>query len=593
MPTDHEPVLIATIAIGLALAFFFGLLARRIGMPPIVGYLVAGIAIGPFTPGYVADADLALEMAEIGVVLLMFGVGIHFSIRDLAAVRAIAVPGAAGQILVATVLGAVLGLFLGWPPGQALILGLAVSVASTVVLVRALTQRGELLTGQGRIAVGWLIVEDLFTVVVLVLLPSLAAVAAPTSEGGIDLAAVAVDVGLALARAGLLALLVIVVGARVVPPLLAYVARQRDRELFTLAAVAIALSIAYASYAVFGVSLALGAFLAGAIVSESDTSHQVVADATPIRDVFAVLFFVAVGMLLDPGFLVANAPAVVALVLVVVVAKAVTAFGIVELLGEPHRVGLTVAAGLAQVGEFSFILATSALALGLLPEAGVQLVVSAAIVSITLNPLLFRAIDPLARWLGGRGRVATLLGRPTRALASLPDDAADDAGRRAHAVVVGSGRVGQLVMGALARRGFDFTVISEDRREVERLRDLGRPALYGDASNRELLEAARVAAARVIVVAIPDEHAAHLIVERARELNPRVALVVRTHSVGHTEALAGVEGNVQAIHGELELGVQMTRYTLRRFGVSAIEAEAVAEGLRGRGGRPWPLDDVR
>jgi monovalent cation:H+ antiporter-2, CPA2 family len=374
-----------------------------------------------------------------------------------------------------------------------------------------------------------------------------------------------------------------------VPPLLSFVARQRDRELFTLAAVAIALSIAYASFAIFGVSLALGAFLAGAIVSESDTSHQVAADATPLRDVFSVLFFVAVGMLLDPSFLLANAPAVVALVLVVIVAKAVTAFGIVELLGLPSRVGLTVAAGLAQVGEFSFILATSALALGLLPEAGVQLVVSAAIVSITLNPLLFRAIDPLSHRLAGGGRVARFLSQGTSSLATLPGDAEEGSGLRAHAVVVGSGRVGQLVIGALARRDFDFSVISEDRREVERLRDLGRPALYGDASNLELLEAAHVATARVIVVAIPDEHAAHLIVDRARELNPRIALVVRTHSISHTESLAGLEGNVQTIHGELELGVQMTRYTLRRFGVSAIEAEAIAEGLRGRGGRPWPV----
>ncbi len=588
MPNAHEPILIATIAIGLALAFVFGLLAKRIGVSPIVGYLVAGIAVGPFTPGFVADPDLALEVAEIGVILLMFGVGIHFSIRDLVAVRAIAVPGAIGQIAVATGLGALLGLLLGWQPGEALILGLAISVASTVVLVRALMERGELLTRQGRIAVGWLIVEDLFTVVVLVLLPSIAVAVGPTSDGTLDLATVVVDVGLALARAGLLALVVIVVGARVVPPLLAMVARQRDRELFTLAAVAIALGIAYVSYAAFGVSLALGAFLAGAIVSESDTSHQVAADATPLRDVFSVLFFVAIGMLLDPSFLVANAPAVLAVVVVVVAAKAAVAFGIVALLGQPPRVGLTVAAGLAQIGEFSFILATTALALGLLPEAGVQLVVSAAILSITLNPLLFGAIDPLARAIAGGGRLSRLTGWRAGGLAILPFDGEETSARRAHAVVVGSGRVGALVIGALARRGFEFVVISQDRHDVERLRELGRPVVYGDASNRELLEAAGVASARVIVVAIPDEHAAHLIVERARDLNPRIALVVRTHSVSQMDHLAGIEGSVQAIHGELELGVQMTRYTLRRFGVSAIEAEAIAEGLRERGGRPWP-----
>jgi CPA2 family monovalent cation:H+ antiporter-2 len=589
MPNAHEPVLIAMIAIGLALAFVFGLVAKRVGMPPIVGYLLAGIAIGPFTPGFVADPAIALELAEIGVILLMFGVGLHFSLRDLAAVRIVAIPGAVGQIAVATLFGTMLGLLLGWTLGEAVVLGLAISVASTVVLVRALTERGELLSAQGRIAVGWLIVEDLFTVVVLVLLPSLGAAAGTLGGSDVDAGTVLTDVAAALVRAGLLAVLVIVVGVRIVPPLLAFVARLRDHELFTLATVAIALGIAYLSFEVFGVSLALGAFLAGAIVSESDTSHQAAADALPLREVFSVLFFVSVGMLLDPSYLLANLAAVAAVVLVVIVAKALTAFAIVALLGQPPRIGLTVAAGLAQIGEFSFILATSALALGLMHEAGVQLVVSAAIVSITLNPLLFAAIDPLARRLTGDGRLAWLAAGRAGELGMLP--AGDEVGSelRAHAVVVGSGRVGRIVIGGLARRGFTSVVISEDRHDVERLRDQGRHALYGDASNVGVLEAARVASARVIVVAIPDDHAAHLIVQRARELNPRIALVVRTHSLRHVEELATVEGSVQAVHGEVELGVQLTRYTLRRFGVSAIEAEAIAEGLRGRGGlsRRW------
>ena len=335
MPDAHEPVLITTIAIGLALAFLLGLVAKRMRMPPIVGYLLAGIAIGPFTPGFVADAEIALELAEIGVILLMFGVGLHFSLRDLAAVRSIAIPGAVGQIAVATMLGAALGLILGWTFAEAIVLGLAVSVASTVVLVRALMERGELLSGQGRIAVGWLIVEDLFTVVVLVLLPSFAVLAGVAGGNDAGAGGALLDVGLALVRAGLLAFLVIVVGTRVVPPLLAYVARLRDHELFTLGAVAIALGIAYFSYEVFGVSFALGAFLAGAIVSESDTSHQVSADALPLREIFSVLFFVSVGMLLDPEYLVTNPLAVAAVVLVVVAAKAVAAFAIVALLGQP------------------------------------------------------------------------------------------------------------------------------------------------------------------------------------------------------------------------------------------------------------------
>jgi CPA2 family monovalent cation:H+ antiporter-2 len=589
MPNAHEPVLIATIAIGLALAFVAGLVAKRLHMPPIVGYLVAGVAVGPFTPGFVADTALATELAEIGVILLMFSVGLHFSLRDLAAVRKVAIPGAIGQIAVASVLGTVLGLAIGWAPVDAIVLGLAISVASTVVLIRALVERGELLSGQGRIAVGWLIVEDLFTVVVLVLLPSLASVAgAGTAEPG-PYGALG-DVAFALLRAGVFAVLIIVVGVRVLPRLLAYVAGLRDHELFTLAAVAIALGIAYVSYAVFGVSLALGAFLAGAVVSESDTSHQVAADALPLREVFSVLFFVSVGMLFDPTFLVANIPAIVAVILVVIVAKAIAAFAIVAMLGEQPRVGLTVAAGLAQIGEFSFILATSAYVLGIFPADGLQLVVSAAIVSITINPFLFAAIDPLSRRIAARPRLATLVGGRAGGISSLPDDAQE--ALRSHAVVIGSGRVGRLVIGALDRRGFPFVVVSSERHDVQRLRDQGHPALFGDASNLEVLKHTHLETARVLVVAIPDEHASSLVIHHARHLNPGIALVVRTHSASQMATLSEMEGNVQPIQGELELGVQMARYALRRFGVSTMEAEAIAEGLRSRRGRPWPLESA-
>ena len=597
----HEPALITTIAFGLALAFVFGVIARRLHIPPIVGYLVAGVAVGPFTPGFVADEELAAQLAEIGVILLMFGVGLHFSLRDLFAVRSIAIPGAIGQIAVASLLGTVIGLALGWQLGGAIVLGLAISVASTVVLVRALMERGELDSLQGRIALGWLIVEDIFTVVVLVLLPSIA----PLIDGvpGQDEAPLdaLVDLGLALGRAAIFAAILVLAGARLMPWLLVYVARLRDRELFTLAAVAVALGIAYLAYSVFGLSLALGAFLAGALVSESDTSHQVAADARPLRDVFSILFFVSVGMLVDPAFLLENVPAIALLVLVIVAVKAGTAFVIVSLLGHPPRVGLTVAAGLAQVGEFSFILASLGLSLGLVPPAGMQLVISAALISITLNPLLFRAVDPASHRLTLSSRVGRLMagrsappgegwgvvvgvaagggGAGVEAGAQAPE-----AALRGHAVVVGSGRVAGFVIHALSRREFDFVVISEDRRDVERLRREGVRAIFGDATSPELLERAGMAAARVAVVAIPDEHAAGLIVKRARALNPRVALVVRSHSEHLVAELSSQAGPIQTIHAELELAVQMTRYTLRRFGVSTIEAEAVAEGLRRRGG---------
>jgi CPA2 family monovalent cation:H+ antiporter-2 len=378
----------------------------------------------------------------------------------------------------------------------------------------------------------------------------------------------------------------VVFGARLVPWLLGVVARLHDREIFTLAAVAVALGIAWLSYAVFGLSLALGAFLAGAVVSESDTSHQVAADAMPLREVFSVLFFVSVGMLVDPAFLAGHIPAIIAIVAVVVVAKALTAFLIVALLGHPPRVGLTVAAGLAQIGEFSFILATLGLSLGLLPNDGLQLVVSAALVSITLNPFLFRGVDPATRWIADHPRLGRLRGGRAPELSVLPRGATAP---QNHAVIVGSGRVGMLIAGALSRRNFRFLIISLERREVESVRRQGAQALFGDATNPELLELAGIEHARVLVVAIPDAHAAQLIVERARALNSRLSLVVRTHSERQLGDLARLGPPIQPVHGEVELAVQMTRYTLRRFGVSTMEAEAVAEGLRGRGGRPWPL----
>jgi CPA2 family monovalent cation:H+ antiporter-2 len=577
---EHHIALIETIAIGLGAAFIGGIVARRFRLPAIVGYLLAGVAIGPYTPGLIADTETAGQLAELGVVLLMFGVGIHFSIPDLLSQRRIAIPGAIGQIVVATALGACLGIALGWGVVGGVVLGLAVSVASTVVLLRALIERGELDTQQGRIAVAWLIVEDLFTVAVLVLLPTISPLL--TASDGPAVGSALAGLAGAAFKAVAFAAIMLFAGARLVPWVLSAVARERSRELFTLAVLAIAIGIAYLASALFGVSLALGAFLAGAVLSESDMSHQAAADAIPLRDAFAVIFFVSVGMLLDPTFLIAEWPAVVAITALVVIVKSTTAFAIVVAFGYPVRVGLTIAAALAQIGEFSFILATLGLTLGLIPEAAFQLVVAGALVSITLNPAIFWSIGPVQSFLRDHPRLRARLERPAPDLAVLGDARAGPV--RGHAVLAGHGRVARMISAALARRGFSYIVISDDRREVERLRRQGVSALFGDAASPELLEAANAAAARVVIVAISDPHSSRLVVERTRALAPRVPLVVRTHGGSQASTMRARGHAIQTVHAEVELAVQMTRFSLRRFGVSAAEVESIATGLRGNPG---------
>ncbi|HET9757726.1 MAG TPA: cation:proton antiporter [Candidatus Limnocylindrales bacterium] len=576
---DHEPVLISTIAIGLTAALVGGLIARRVGLPAIVGYILAGVAIGPFTPGLVADPAVATELAELGVILLMFGVGINFSIRDLMAVRSIAIPGAIIQTIVGVALGLWLGQALGWGVSGGLVLGLALSIASTVVLLRTLDDRNEQDTTQGHIAVGWLIVEDLLAVVVLVLLPAIAPSLgghAPPSGAGDPL----VEIVIAVGKAAVFAILMIVAGVRLVPWLLLVVAREGSRELFSLTVLAIALGLAFVSSSVFGVSFALGAFLAGAVVGESDMSHQAAADALPLRDAFAVLFFVSVGMLLDPTYLLANPLPVLAVLTLIVVGKAVTKLVIVLVAGYPPRVALTVAAGLAQIGEFSFIVGTIGRSLGLLPDEGYQLIVAGSLLSITLNPLLFRLIPPFEAGLRENRIVEALTARRAGELARLRPEERETL--RQHAIICGYGRVGRLIGPALERRGFRYVVITQQRDEVDRLRSGGVTAIYGDASNPEMLEMAGLRDARLVIVATSDPHETRLIVERVRAHNPNVDLVVRTHSDTEAAHLRALGGKVQAIHGERELAVQMARYALRRFGVSAAEAEAIAQGLRGR-----------
>jgi monovalent cation:H+ antiporter-2, CPA2 family len=576
---EHGGDLIATIALGLSAAFLAGLAARRLRLPSIVGYLVAGVALGPFTPGFFADQEIATELAEIGVILLMFGVGIHFSLRDLLAVRGIAVPGAVVQISVATLLGIALAVLLGWGVPAGVVLGLSLSVASTVVLLRALIQRNALGTIHGRAAVGWLIVEDIFTVLVLVLLPSFALFANGAGAAA-DGASVLLPLAEALLKAAALGVLMLVVGTRVVPWLLLQVAREGSQEMFTLGVLAMAIGLAFASAAIFDVSLALGAFLAGAIISETDLSHKAAADALPLRDAFAVLFFVSVGMLVDPGYLVEHIPAVVAVVLLIVVGKSAAAIAIVTLLRYPLRTGLTVGAGLAQVGEFSFILVTAGVGEGLLPADAHQLVVAGAIISITLNPLAFALVDPAERWLKTRPRVHRLLDRGGGRLARpVPEQEP----MHGHAVVCGWGRVGRMVGRALEARGFGYVVIEQHRPTVEQLRARGVQALYGDIADEHLLEYAEVRRARVLVFAAYDPASAEFAVEFARKVNPRIEIVARVETPEEADRLLD-RGASQTVEGERELAVQMARYTLRRFGVTSREVDAITQGLRRRPG---------
>ena len=471
---EHETALIAILATGLGFAFVFGFLAVRLGLPPLVGYLVAGVLVGPFTPGFVADAGLASQLAEIGVILLMFGVGLHFSPRDLMAVRGIAVPGAVFQIAAATALGAVVSHLWGWSWGSGLVFGLCLSVASTVVLLRALEDRGALDSGEGKIAVGWLIVEDLFTVLVLVLLPALAGILggnAATAGAGSGLAAA---VGITLAKVAAFLGLMFVVGRRAVPWLLERVAHTGSRELFTLAVLATALGVAVGASALFGVSFALGAFFAGVVISESDLSHRAAADALPLQDAFAVLFFVAVGMLFDPTILVRQPLQVLVVVFIIMIGKSIAALAIVRAFGHPLHTSLTISASLAQIGEFSFILAALAVSLGLLPPEGQSLIVAGALLSITLNALVFKMIAPIEGWVSARPRLARLFEPPPDRVPALPADF--DAERmRGHAVLVGHGRVGRRVAEALAARKIPYLVIEQDRGTALALREQGLP----------------------------------------------------------------------------------------------------------------------
>jgi CPA2 family monovalent cation:H+ antiporter-2 len=559
----HDTTLIALVAMGFVLACAFGYLATRVRLPPIVGYLIAGIAVGPFTPGFVGDVGIAGQLAEIGVILLMFGVGLHFSLDTLLAVRGIAIPGAIAQIAVATAIGTVMAMGWGWNLGGGIVLGLALSVASTVVLLRQLQQRNELDSQHGRIAVGWLIVEDLATVLALVFLPALADVVHGSGSGNVSVATLLTKLAITFSKIVLFILLALVGGKRLVPWLLQKIAKTGSRELFTLAVLAIALGIAYGSAALFDVSFALGAFFAGVLLSESELSHQAAADSLPLQDAFAVLFFVSVGMLFDPTILVRDPLAVLAVLLAIVVGKSLAAFLIVLLFRYPVATALTISASLAQIGEFSFILAAMGVALGLLPPEGRDLVLAGALISITLNPFVFATITPVTRWVRARPSLYALVERGATRLATLPEKPRSDP-LRGHAVIVGYGRVGGMIGAALAEKHLPFVVVERDLRLVEVLRERGIRALYGDASTLGVLDAAHIDTAKLLVIASPDSYSARRILELARLANPAIDTVVRTHS-DHEREHFEKQGVGRVMMGERELALGMTDYALERL----------------------------
>jgi CPA2 family monovalent cation:H+ antiporter-2 len=557
---DHSIPLITTIAAAFGLALLLGFVAARLRLPPLVGYLLAGIVIGPGTPGFVADVKIAGELAEIGVMLLMFGVGLHFSVADLMSVRKIALPGAIVQIAVATAMGAGAALWWGWDLPGALVLGLSLSVASTVVLLKALERQGVLDSPNGRIAVGWLVVEDLAMVLVLVLLPPLAGLLGtdtrvPPQELWTTLA------GTMLKVAGFVALMLLV-GRRVFPWLLWQVTRTGSRELFTLCVVAAAVSIAWGSALLFGVSYALGAFFAGMVLRESQFSHRAAHDTLPLRDAFAVLFFVSVGMLFDPRVLIDEPLRVLTVLAIIVVGKSIAAALLVLLMRYPLNTALTVSASLAQIGEFSFILAALGATLGMLPSEGRSLILAGALISIAFNPLVFAAIEPLQQWLRSHSKLARQLEQRDDPLAELPMST-DRKFLANQVVLVGYGRVGRHIAQALYARNVPLVVADQNRELVERLRGEGRAAVFGNAVDPETLVQAHVADARLLVIATPQTFEVRQMVETARALNPDIDVVVRSHNEEEAQLLQReITGRVFV--GESELARSITDYVLQR-----------------------------
>jgi CPA2 family monovalent cation:H+ antiporter-2 len=515
--------LIVTLAAALGFALIFGFIAARLGLPALVGYLLAGVLIGPHTPGFVADVDLASQLAEVGVMLLMFGVGLHFSVGDLLTVRRIALPGAIVQMGVATALGAGVALAWGWTLPGALVFGMSLSVASTVVLLRALEARGWLDTQNGRIAVGWLIVEDLAMVVVLVLLPALVSL---TTMGAGDIQSLALALARTLLAVTAFVALMLLVGRRVLPWGLWQISKTGSRELFTLCVIAVAVGIAYGAAMLFGVSVALGAFFAGLVLRESEFSHRAADESLPFRDAFAVLFFVSVGMLFDPDVLLERPLQVVTVAAIIMVGKSIAAAALVLALRYPLNTALIVSVSLAQIGEFSFILAALGGSLGVIPVEGQSLVVAGALLSIALNPLLFSLIEPARRWVLARSALARRLEARDDPLAALPV-ATEQKYLARQVVLVGHGVVGRAIAAALTERDIPLVVVEQDRERVDALRRQGMAAVAGDATEAVTLVQAHIADAGLLVIAVSDTTDQRPMIATARALNPAIPILAR------------------------------------------------------------------
>ncbi len=565
----HAYDLILTLTGGLAAALVLGYVTQRLGLSPIVGYLLAGTLVGPHTPGFVADASLAEQLAEIGVILLMFGVGLQFHLEELLAVRGVAIPGAVAQSAVATALGTLLAIALGWSPSAGLIFGMALAVASTVVLIRVLADNNDLHTQAGHIAVGWLVVEDLLTVIALVLLPALfGAGTAGAADTPLPLA-----IGITALKVTALVGFTAIVGTRVIPRVLDHVADTRSRELFTLAVLVIALGIAVGSSLMFSVSMALGAFLAGMVVGRSDYSLRAASDALPMRDAFAVLFFVSVGMLLDPGSLTASPGLVIGALAVVLVGKPLVALVIVWAMKYPFKVALTVAIALAQIGEFSFMLATMGRELGILTTAATNAIVAASLVSIVMNPLVYRTIGPVEAWVARKPRLRRALNRavsiPSDLETSPPEHTPDP---RHRAVVIGYGPTGRRVVRLLRSNGIVPTVVDLNMETVRSLRQDGIDAIYGDATRPETIEAAGVARADSLILASAGMADSAEVIRNARGLNPDVRVLARAPYLRDLASLKEAGAN-SVYSGEGEVALAFIEDILEDLGATAQQID--------------------
>ena len=560
----HNVDLIILLAVGFGMALIFGYISARLRLPPLIGYLVAGIIISPNTPGVVGDMALASQLAELGVMFLMFGVGMHFSLKDLLQVRRIALPGAILQIAVATLLGVAVSMLWGWSFGSALIFGLSLSCASTVVLLKALGDRGLLDSVNGKIAVGWLLVEDLVMVLALVLLPATAVLLGGYALPDTDTSqSIWITIGITLLKVTGFIAFMLIIGKRLVPMILQLVARLGSRELFTLTVVAAAISIAYGSYAVFGVSMALGAFFAGMVVKESDFSHRAEEETLPLREIFSILFFVSVGMLFDPAILIAEPLRILAVVAIIMVGKTLAAIALVLFFRYPINTALTVGASLAQIGEFSFILATLGLSLGLLTQDAQNLILAGALFSITLNSFVFSAIEPAQRWIRERSHLARLLERSGDPLAMLPDEVDQDY-LRDQVVIIGYGGVGRRLSENLIQQNIKVVIAEENREIVEKLRFEGIAAVSGEATEPGVLIQAHIQHARLLVISPMDILDIHRIVDISKQLNPEIQVLICAES--KEEAVVIRKDNIgEVFYAKEELAKNMSHHILNQI----------------------------